>query len=446
MTSRKRTSGCAAVSLLAVLVLAPGLGASGPAIIIKAGRFFDSEAGLFLGARYITVRGTRVVGVDAEMPDAKGARVIDLGRYAVLPGLIDCHTHLLFLERVRHQAGLSAESVAALVLEGDALRALRGAARARTFLEAGITTVQDLGNSGRFADVALRRAIDEGSVPGCRMRVSGPGLSTEGGQIPGLVPGHLPLASEEYRIVRGVEDAVAAVRENVAMRVDVIKLYADSAPNMGRLSVAEMSAAVDEAHRYGLRVAAHAVSDRSVREAALAGVDSVEHAYSVSDETIRLLKEKAIVVVPTLMSMEEYERYAELTGEGAGDKAAVRERFRPFLEQAADVLKRLRANGVTLVAGSDNYIDLEIPQGEGAKKVLYAYAECGMGPLDILRAASVDAARHLRLEGRAGVIKAGSFADILAVEGDPEKDIRALDAVRFVMKDGAVHVAPPAGR
>jgi imidazolonepropionase-like amidohydrolase len=440
-------------SILVVLASASGAGLSGQAgaaaaeaTVIKAGRFFDSEAGRFLETRYVTVRGNKVVSVDAAMPEAKGAKIVDLGRYTVLPGLIDCHTHLLFLERVRNRPGLSAENVGALVFEGDALRALRGAARARTFLEAGITTVQDLGNSGRFADVALRKAIDEGSVPGCRMRVSGPGLSTEGGQIPGLIAPHLPLAAEEYRVVRGADDAVAAVRENVAMRVDVIKLYADSAPNMGRLSVAEMSAAVEEAHRYGLRVAAHAVSDRSVREAALAGVDSVEHAYTVSDETIRLLKEKAIVVVPTLMSMEEYELYMELDGQGTGDKAAVRKQFQAALDHAADVLKRLFANGVTIAAGSDNYIDFEMPQGRAAKKVLYAYAECGMGVLDILKAASVSAARHLRLEGRAGVIKPGAYADIIAVGGDVEKDIRALDDVRFVMKDGRVYVPAPDAR
>ena len=322
-------------SLLATLLIvsaAAGSKAAAPApkeealrtTVIKAGTLFDSDKGVFLETRYITIRKNRVVSVEATKPDAKDAQVIDLSRYTVLPGLIDCHTHLLFLERVGPQGGgLSAESVGALVFEGDALRALRGAARARTFLDAGITTVQDLGNSGQFADVALRRAIEEGSATGCRMRVSGPGLSAEGGQIPGLIAKHLPLVNDEYRIVRGPEDAAAAVRENVVMRVDVIKLYADSAPNLGRLSVEEMAAAVKEAHRYGLRVAAHAVADRSVRDAALAGVDSIEHAYALSDETIQLLKEKNIFVVPTLLSADAYGRYMEISGET--DKSVIRE-------------------------------------------------------------------------------------------------------------------------
>ncbi len=416
-----------------------------PTTIIKAGRLFDSEKGAFLDSRYITVQNNRVVSVEALMKDPEGANIIDLGKYTVLPGLIDCHTHLLFLEKIgRPGSGLSEESVASLVFEGDALRALHGAARAKTFLEAGITTVQDLGNSGQFADIALRQAIEDGSVLGCRMRVSGPGLSAEGGQVPGLLFKHLPLVNDDYRIVRGVDDAVAAVRENLVMRVDLIKIYADSAPNIARLSVEEMAAIVKEAHRYGLRVAAHAVSDKSVRDAALAGVDSVEHAYSVSDETIQLLKEKNIFVVPTLLSSDNFARYMELSGEA--DKDVIKKQFQSMLKQTQDVLQRLMKNGIPIASGSDDYIDLNMPQGQGAKRVLYAYAECGMGVLDILKTTSINAARHLRLENRIGVLKKGAFADIIAVEGNLEKDIRVLDNIRFVMKDGRVYVDPPKAR
>lgn len=276
------------------------------------------------------------------------------------------------------------------------------------------------------------------------MRVSGPGLSAEGGQIPGLIAKHLPLVNDEYRIVRGPEDAAAAVRENVVMRVDVIKLYADSAPNLGRLSIEEMAAAVKEAHRYGLRVAAHAVADRSIRDAALAGVDSIEHAYALSDETVQLLKEKNIFVVPTLLSADAYERYMEISGET--DKSVIREQILAMQKQCREVLQRLMKNGITIASGSDDYIDLNMPQGLGARKVLTAYAECGMSVLDILRATSVNAAKHLRLEGRIGVIKPGSFADIIAVEGDLEKDIRVLENIRFVMKDGTVYKEAPAPR
>ena len=441
--------------LASLLFLLASAGSASPAlapkdetprtIVIKAGRFFDSEQGSFLENRYITVRKNRILSVESSPPAEKDIPIIDLGRYTVLPGLIDCHTHLLFLERIGPQGSrLSEESVGALVFEGDALRALRGAARARTFLDAGITTVQDLGNSGQFADVALRRAIEEGSVAGCRMRVSGPGLSAEGGQIPGLAFRHLPLVSDEYRIVRGPEDAVAAVRENVVMRVDVIKIYADSAPNIARLSVEEMAAAVKEAHRYGLRVAAHAVSEKSVRDAAIAGVDSIEHAYSLSDETMQIIKDKGIFVVPTLLSSDSFARYMKLSG--VVDTEVIGKQLQSMQAMSRDVLQRLMRNGITIASGSDNYIDLDMPQGQGAKTVLYAYAECGMSVPEVLKTTSINAARNLRLADRIGVIKPGAFADIIAVEGDLEKDIRVLDAVRFVMKDGVVYQSPPADR
>jgi len=181
--------------LSAVLMFALGtarmLGAQTPrdtmASVIRAGRMFDSEAGTFLSAREILVRGGVIVQVAERVDRPAGARVVDLTSYTVMPGLIDAHTHLLYLEQIG--GDLMMEGLKALVNEGLPLRALHGAARARTFLEAGITTVRDLGNSGRFGDVALQQAIADGSVDGPRMIVSGPGLSPIGGQFPGLKTG-----------------------------------------------------------------------------------------------------------------------------------------------------------------------------------------------------------------------------------------------------------------
>src|ERR1019366_5132667 len=162
--------------------------------IIRAGHLFDSETGAFLSAREILVRGGQIVQVAEKVEHPAGARVVDLSKYTVLPGLIDAHTHLLYLEGIG--GNLTMEALKALVNEGLPLRALHGAARARTFLEAGITTVRDLGNSGKFGDLSLRHAIDDGSLDGPRMIVSGPGLSSIGGQFPGLVPGYEGLAAD----------------------------------------------------------------------------------------------------------------------------------------------------------------------------------------------------------------------------------------------------------
>ena len=409
--------------------------------IIRAGKFFDSEKGVFLKDQYITVTNKSVTAVGPGPVADKNAKIIDLSRYTVLPGLVDCHTHLLFLEEIGPQAGLSTESLKSIVIEGDALRALRGAARAKTFLEAGITTVQDLGNCGQYADIALRQAIAEGSVPGCRLRVSGPGLSAEGGQIPGLLFKHLPLVADEYRVVHGVDDAVQAVREHVIMKVDVIKIYSDSTPNLARLSVEEMTAIVKEAHRYGLRVTTHATRDVSIKDAVLAGVDGIEHAYQFTDETLQLMKDKNVVVVPTLLDKQNLDIYMKLSGLAGTPTAAAQ--YTAMAKMSQDLIGRLMKAGVTIASGSDDYVDFKIPQGQGAKRVLFAYAEAGMSVLDILKTTSINAAKQLRLENRIGVIKPGAFADVIAVEGDLEKDIRALDNIRFVMKDGAVYVSPP---
>ncbi len=406
-----------------------------PVTVIRAGRVFDSENGVFLPARDIIVRGNLIESVGENVTVPKDARVIDLRRYTILPGLIDAHTHLLYLENPK--SDLSTEGIKAITMEGTPLRALRGAARARTFLQAGITTVRDLGNSGRFGDVALRLAILEGSADGPRMFVSGPGLSSEGGQFPGLQSGHKNIAEEEYRIVRGVDDARSAVRENVTYGANVIKIYSNNTPNPTMLSMEEMKAIVDEAHLYRIKVAAHATSDVAVRRAVEAGVDSIEHGYQISDETLRLMKEKGVALVPTDTDLQSYKYMLSQSGDervkNLTDEQIVRQ-LTPLRER----LRRAIAAGVTIVSGSDMYIDIQQPQGNAAKRVLFAYLESGMKPVQILQSATVNAARLLNLP-RIGVIKAGTFADIIAVEGNPADDFSSIERVRFVMKNGKVY-------
>jgi len=401
-------------------------------VVIRAGRMFDSETGTFLPARTIIVKNNLIDAVGENLPAPTGARVIDLSRYTVLPGLIDAHTHLLYLEDP--SATLTMEGIKALTVEGTTLRALRGAARAHTFLNAGITSVRDLGNSGHFGDVALRTAIAEGSVDGPRMYVSGPGLSPVGGQFPGLQSNYQQIAEEEYRIIRGAEDARLAVKENATYGARLIKIYANNTPNPTYLSMDEMRAIVDEAHLLKMKVAAHATNDIAVRRAVEAGVDSIEHGYEVKDETLALMKQKGVALVPTDIDDLSLKRYVERQRRPGPTPS-----LSGFLDASRDRLRRALAAGVTIVAGSDNYINMGWPQGEAARRVLFAYREAGMQPVQILQAATINAARLIG-DQRIGVLKAGSFADIVAIDGDPVQDFNTIEKVKFVMKNGKVYV------
>lgn len=403
---------------------------------IRAGRLFDSEKGAFLPARDIIVKGNLIEAVGENLPVPKGAKVIDLRRFTVMPGLVDAHTHLLYLEGA---GGLTAEGVKAITMEGTPLRALHGAARAKTFLLAGITTVRDLGNSGRFGDVALRTAINDGSLDGPRMYVSGPGLSAEGGQFPGLQYKYRAIAEEEYRIIRGADDARQAVRENVTYGANVIKIYASASPNPGFLSMEEMRAIVEEAHLLGVKVAAHATSDLPITRAVEAGVDSIEHGYRASDETLKLMKERGVALVPTYLDEVNLKRLYAIA---RPNRPLTKEELSETLKQRYERIQRAVKAGVTIVAGSDNYIDLKVPQGEGAKRVLFTYHDAGIKTEQILQWATINAGK-LFGEPRLGVIKPGAFADIIAVEGDPVKDFDAMERVKFVMKDGKIYLGQP---
>lgn len=407
-------------------------GSTSGLLYIKAGKLFDSEKGQFAPNRQIIVEGDRIREVGANLAVPAGARVIDLSAYTLIPGLIDAHTHLLHLETLDGNLDIPRETIT----QSDALRALRGAARARTFLEAGITTVKDLGNSGQFLDVALKRGIEEGSVEGPRMFVSGPILSSEGGQAPGLAWAHRHLAEAEYRVVRSPDDARQAVRENITYGADLIKICAENTPNNTTLTVEEMRAIVDMAHRYGRKVTAHATGDRSAYEAVLAGVDGIEHGYRLEDSTLALMASRQVPLIPT-----DIDR-------ALGRKVLTMNKFEGDMEAAldnwskgqGDRIRRARKAGVMIVAGSDNYIDFQMPQGEAAKHVLLAYQESGMTPAEVLQAATWNSARFLGND-RLGVIRAGALADLVAVQGDLETDFaKALFDVVWVMKGGKVAV------
>ena len=397
--------------------------------VVRAGRLFDSETGSFLSGREILIKNGRIAAVAERVERPAGARVIDLSHYTVLPGLIDAHTHLLYLEGTG--ASLTMEGIKAVVTEGLPLRALHGAARGRSFLHAGFTTVRDLGNSGRFGDVALRTAIEDGSVDGPRLIPSGPGLSPLGGQFPGLKPGFEHLANEDYRVIRNPADAADAVRENVTFGARVIKIFSNATPNPGILTLDEMRAIVTSASLHGVRVAAHATSDAAVYRR----VAELERHLGV-----RLFNRtsQGVTLTPTDIDSVSIVRYFELQNPGgpAPDPGMVRN----YLEGGRDRLRRALKAGVTITAGSDNYLDFKQSQGVSARRVLFAYREAGMTPSQILQAATLNNGRLLGMEGRLGVLKPGAWADIIAVEGDPERDFTAIERVRFVMKAGTVYL------
>ncbi|EGV43339.1 amidohydrolase family protein [Bizionia argentinensis JUB59] len=401
---------------------------------IKAGIFYDSENNMLLKNKLIHIRGNKIVSIVTFPEIPKNAKFIDLTNYTVLPGLIDAHTHVLFSQD--SNVDFSEHSIQSLTMESDALRALRGAKRARSYLDVGITTIKDLGNSGLFLDVALRDAISEGTITGPRILASGPIMGAAGGQIYGVSPSHQNLIDLEYRIIKGVEDARNAVREHANQNVDVIKICADNLPNKTFLTIEEMKAIVNMAHDYGLTVTAHSVSNQSAWNAIQAGVDGIEHGFNIADSTLTLMAKKKVFLVPTENSRKYMEVYAELAGYKKGETAWIEN----YLNNMSKRLKQAIKLGVPIVVGSDNYTEIGTTRGCSSQDMFRAYFEAGMKPLDILQSATYLSASHLNMQNDIGVLKSKSKADIIAVKGDIIANfVNTIENVVFVMKDGVIY-------
>ncbi|RYY14594.1 MAG: amidohydrolase family protein [Chitinophagaceae bacterium] len=411
--------------------------------LIKAGKIFNSETGAFAQNVAVLVKGTFIVKVKSisqlTEKELSENSIIDLSDYCILPGLMDAHTHLLFKETLMpgNRQGTSINLANSLIFSGDAYRAIYGAARAKGYLEGGITSVQDLGNSGQFADIALQKAIWDGLVNGPRMKCSGPGLSAAGGQIPGVLHKYQGIVEDEYRIVKGIDDAIHAVRENIAQGATVIKIFSDNSPNNTMLSVGEMSAIVEEAHSHHYRVTAHAVGNRSVYNAVMAGVDGIDHGYEIADSTLILMKKKGTVLVPTDGDSLTLEKFAALSDPG---NTETRKSFMDYKDALHDRLRRANKIGVTIVFGSDDYIDFHLPFAESSKRGLIGYYEAGMTIPAILQAATINAAKHFGWSNRLGIIKEGMVADIIAVNKNISENIESILKVNFVMRNGKVYV------
>jgi len=411
-------------------------------VLVKAGRLLDVKTGDYRIDQGILIVDERIkeVGplavIQSHAP--KDVAIIDLTQFTVLPGLIDAHTHLL--QNNYSRIGDEPNLLITVTSMSTASRALLGAAMGRQDLEAGITTVRDVGNSGLNGDVALRDAIESGWVIGPRMVVTTRALAAPGGQFGSAerIPhDRQNVIDQEYSIISSPDEARRAVKEAVYDGADCIKVITSH-----QISPEEMKAIVEEAHRSGKKVAAHAIDDVETRTAAEAGVDSIEHAYDIPDDVLKIMAQKHIFLVPTDGSEELWKRNV---------RPEFRERATPEeLKQANDIarnvfgwrsqrLKRAMAAGVPIAAGSDVYVDHPgITRGVASVAVVHGYVESGMSPLEAIRTATLNAAQLLGWQERVGTLDAGKFADLIAVSGDPLKDVSELERVQFVMKGGVV--------
>lgn len=404
-------------------------------VYIKAGQLFDSQKKELRQNQVIHISGTAIVAIGGLESIPEHAEIIDLTGYTVLPGLIDAHTHVLFSQTADED--FAAHSIHTLVMESEALRVLRGAKRAQSYLDVGITSIKDLGNSGLFLDTALRDAINEGTIAGPRVFASGPILAAAGGQLYGVPFDQQHIIDGEYRIVKGVEDARNAVREHVNQNVDFIKICADNLPNKALLSVDEMKVIVQTAQEYDLTVTAHAVTNQSAWNSIEAGVDGIEHGFNIADSTLTLMAQKKVFLVPTENSRAYMEQYATLAGYQPGEA----EWIDYYMENMKKRLTSAINKGVSIVAGSDNYTYIGGTRGESSRDMFRYYFEAGMHPLDILHSATYLSAVYLNKEKEIGSLITGAKADIIAVKGNLENDfLKTLEQLVFVMKDGAIYL------
>lgn len=401
---------------------------------IKAGLLYDSKNNTLLKNKLIQIQGTKIISIGEFESLPENSDVLDLTKYTVLPGLIDAHTHVLFSQEANED--FAEHSVKSLTMESDALRALRGAKRAKSYLEEGITSIKDLGNSGLYLDVALRDAINEGTIDGPRIFASGPILAANGGQVYGVLPKHQNIIDLEYRIITSPEDAKNAVREHVNQNVDLIKICADNIPNNTYLTIDEIKSIVKTAHSYNLKVTAHSVTNQSAWNAIEAGVDGIEHGVNIADSTLVKMAEKQIFLVPTENSKSYMYTYAKLANYNGNELDWIDnyiDRMKKRLDRAIEI-------GVPIVAGSDNYTDIKVSSGKSSKDMFRYYLEAGMKPLDILQSSTYISAFQLGRENEIGYIKPNANADIIALKGDVINDfISTIENVRFIMKDGNIY-------
>jgi imidazolonepropionase-like amidohydrolase len=413
------------LSLVCVSFVAAQSSLGAKTVVVHAGHLLDVKTGKTLANQTIVIQGDKIVSVGSDNAAPAGAPVIDLSNATVLPGLIDAHTHITFTTNFGYsRLGISIPR-----------EALNGARNARVTLDAGFTTIRNVGADG-FTDVALRDAINAGDVPGPRMLVSGPALSITGGHCDdNMLPFEWHVQNE------GVADGVEAVqhktREIIKYGADLIKICATGGvlshgdnPQASQFTLEEMKAIVADAHRLGRKVAAHAHGAEGIRWASEAGVDSIEHGSYIDDAAIAIMKKNGTYLVPTLYLMDWFFENAEKIGTPTELIAKGRE----VMPAARKNVARAFAAGVKVGFGTDAAV---YPHGLNAHEFA-VMVKLGLTPLQAIQAATVNDADLLGWSDKVGTIEPGKWADLVAVDGDPLADVTTLERVKFVMKGGEV--------
>src|ERR1017187_1684293 len=395
-------------------------------IVLRAARLLDIESGKMLKPGEVLVSGERIVEVGATVTHPPAAEIVDLGDRTLLPGLIDAHVHLFL-----HPGAEDLQTVEESVPQRTILALLA----AKADLMAGFTAERDMGTEGAgSADTAVRNAIDDGLVPGPRLRISGNAVNILGGHEDAIKfnPEQHVLPNATY--ANNKDELVAAMRQQFKEGADFSKIYETGQDTVrdGKFSTvyqyteAELSAAVQEAARAGKRVAVHATGEPGTLFAAQAGVASIDHANQLSDETMRLMHEKQIFAVPTFTIFEYFAEHAETPAQAA--------REREMLDFKTQEFRKQIAADVPMAVGSDVG---PFPHGTQARE-LVLMVKYGMSPLAVMQADLLHGAKLLGWDGQIGALEAGYLADVIAVSGDPLQDISVLGSVSFVMKGGVV--------
>jgi imidazolonepropionase-like amidohydrolase len=421
---------CLALVLLplARLGATPAAPSAPPRIVaVRAGRLIDGRGGAPVANAVILIEGDRITAVGTDLPIPAGAEIVDLSAKTVLPGLIDCHTH------ITQQSGDYYED---LFRRSPIDLAVVAHVYARRTLEAGFTTIRDVGSS-EFIDVALRNAIDRGEVVGPRMQVATLAVGSTGGHndLSGFSP---YLHFDHFKgIADGPEEIRKLVRFEVKNGADLIKVMAtagvlseEASVGAPQYSQEEMNAVVSEASMWGKKVAAHAHGTEGIKRAARAGVASIEHGGLIDEEGVRLLKEKGIYLVPDIYT-DEY-ILAEAGNLGLPPKMIEKEK--ELRKHQLANWKRAIAAGVKLAFGTDAGV---YPHGQNARQ-FHSLLDLGLTPAQVIQMATANAADLLGWSDRVGSVAPGRYADLIAVDGDPLRDVTELERVRFVMKGGVV--------